>query len=147
MLRPPPPHPLSDPPCATGMWPPQQPDVPRGLLAKRSYFRHQSHPQATEVHASVWVQRLMSDMIAAMLAQGAWVLGQPCSSTHAPPLLALQLRGIEATGTGGSSDGGSSSMRYFQEDPKLPYRGAKIMSSQPELLLDFTTGLNTTMFA
>jgi len=40
----------------------------------------------------------------------------------------------------------NGTVRYFQENPKLPYRGAKIMSSQPEFLQDFETGLNTTMF-
>lgn len=35
---------------------------------------------------------------------------------------------------------------YFQENPRLPYRGAKIMSSQPQFLRDFATGLNTTAF-
>lgn len=55
--------------------------------------------------------------------------------THAP--LPLQLRAAE--GEGGE-------VRYVQEDPRLPYRGAKIMSSQPQFLRDFSTGLNTTMF-
>jgi hypothetical protein len=34
-----------------------------------------------------------------------------------------------------------------QENPRIPYRGAKIMSSQPQFLRDFATGLNTTMFS
>jgi hypothetical protein len=37
-------------------------------------------------------------------------------------------------------------MVFFEENPKRPYHGAKIMSSQPNLLLDFATGLNTTQF-
>lgn len=45
-----------------------------------------------------------------------------------------------------ASEGEGGEVRYVQEDPRLPYRGAKIMSSQPQFLRDFSTGLNTTMF-
>lgn len=37
-------------------------------------------------------------------------------------------------------------MVFFEEHPARPYKGAKIMSSQPGLLRDFATGLNTTQF-
>lgn len=45
-----------------------------------------------------------------------------------------------------ATEGEGGELQYVQEDPRLPYRGAKIMSSQPEFLKDFSTGLNTTMF-
>ncbi|KAL4420361.1 hypothetical protein ABPG77_006168 [Micractinium sp. CCAP 211/92] len=45
-----------------------------------------------------------------------------------------------------AAEGEGGEVRYVQEDPRLPYRGAKIMSSQPQFLRDFSTGLNTTMF-
>lgn len=48
----------------------------------------------------------------------------------------VQLRGREVEG----------SMVFFEEHPAKPYAGAKIMSSQPNLLQDFATGLNTTQF-
>lgn len=35
---------------------------------------------------------------------------------------------------------------FVQELPRVPYRGAKIMSSQPHFLQDYRTGLNTTRF-
>ncbi|KAL4857077.1 Beta-1 [Chlorella vulgaris] len=45
-----------------------------------------------------------------------------------------------------AADDGGGTVQYFQENPRIPYRGAKIMSSQPHFLRDFETGLNTTMF-
>lgn len=45
-----------------------------------------------------------------------------------------------------AAEDASGIVQYFQENPRIPYRGAKIMSSQPQFLRDFDTGLNTTMF-
>ncbi|EFN53635.1 hypothetical protein CHLNCDRAFT_136335 [Chlorella variabilis] len=44
-----------------------------------------------------------------------------------------------------AAEDASGIVQYFQENPRIPYRGAKIMSSQPQFLRDFDTGLNTTM--
>lgn len=57
--------------------------------------------------------------------------------THQKHAQAAELRAAE---------GAAGEVRYFQENPRLPYRGAKIMSSQPQFLKDLATGLNTTMF-
>ena len=53
-----------------------------------------------------------------------------------PPACPLQLRAAK--------EGGQ--LKFYQENPRLPYRGAKIMSSQPQFLQDTLTGLNTSMF-
>lgn len=50
---------------------------------------------------------------------------------------ATELRGQER------EDG---SVEYFEEDPGRPYDGARIMSSQPDLLQDRTTGISTVRF-
>lgn len=57
--------------------------------------------------------------------------------TRALPLPPPQLRAAEDK---------EGRMTYFEENPRMPYRGAKIMSSQPQFLNDFSTGLNTTAF-
>ena len=38
------------------------------------------------------------------------------------------------------------SIEYFGVNPDKPFKQALIVSSQPEYLLDFATGLNTTVF-
>lgn len=55
----------------------------------------------------------------------------------APPSFPRQLRAAEDA---------EGHLQFFEENPRLPYKGAKIMSSQPQFLRDFASGLNTTMF-
>lgn len=40
----------------------------------------------------------------------------------------------------------NGTLTFFQEQPDLPFRGAKIVSSQPQWLQDQASGLNTTRF-
>ena len=153
------------------MWPPEYPEnIPHkaSLLSKRSYFEHQKHMQAVEVSRGSCCSRPGSQAVSfpctacdlRVCCQLAWLamtLTQ-CTVRHVCPVcpalypatlsmqnspafpfppLPLQLRAAEDK---------EGKLTFFEENPRLPYRGAKIMSSQPQFLKDFSTGLNTTSF-
>jgi hypothetical protein len=144
-------------------------------VSKKKYFTHQRHEQAAEVRIAWYLLHLpgfLADSVhdcmlgcasrSSWLCQHAWACASanhagglapqnpwhlphstpsstlPCpnSAPAACPACPLQLRAAK--------EGGQ--LKFYQENPRLPYRGAKIMSSQPQFLQDTLTGLNTSMF-